>query len=96
MREPGQWYVSYTVKPDDGSRRYARKTRTFDSEEHAKLFAREIATDNLRPTAGTINPYSPKKIITAAAMANWLGTPAQQLAGSHHSAEPSRSHERSS
>jgi hypothetical protein len=77
MREPGQWYVSYTVKPDDGSRRYARKTRIFDSEEHAKLFAREIATDNLRPTAGTINPCSPKKIISAAAMAKWLETPMQ-------------------
>jgi hypothetical protein len=95
MREPGQWYVSCTVKPHDGSRRYARKTRTFDSEEHAKLFAREIAADNLRPTAGTINPYSPKKIVSATAMANWLETPTR-LANSHHIAEPARSAERSS
>jgi hypothetical protein len=86
MREPGQWYVSYSVKSDDGSRRYARKTRTFDTEEHAKLFAREIVADNLRPTAGTINPHSPKKVISATAMENWLETP-MQLARPHHAAE---------
>jgi hypothetical protein len=95
MREPGQWYVSYTVKPDDGSRRYARKTRTFDTEEHAKLFAREIVADNLRPTAGTINPHSPKKVISATAMATWLKTP-MQLPGSHAAVESVRSQERSS
>jgi hypothetical protein len=95
MREPGNWYVSYTVKSDDGSRRYARKTRTFDSEELAKLFAREIVADNLRPTAGTINPYSPKKIVSATGMATWLETP-MQIDGSHAVTEPARSQERSS
>jgi hypothetical protein len=95
MREPGQWYVSYTVKPDDGSRRYARKTRTFDTEEHAKLFAREIAADNLRPTAGTINPHSPKKVISATDMATWLETP-KQLSRSHAEVESVRSQEPSS
>jgi hypothetical protein len=95
MREPGQWYVSYTVKSDNGSRRYARKTRTFDTEEHAKLFAREIVAGNLCPTAGTINPHSPKKVIAATGMANWLETPTQ-FAGCHHAAEPARPQERSS
>ena len=56
MREPRHWYVSYTVKSGD-VRRYARKTRTFDSEELAKLFARDLVADNLCPTAGTINPH---------------------------------------
>jgi hypothetical protein len=95
MREPGQWYVSYTVKPDDGSRKYARKTRTFNTEEHAKLFAREIVADNLRPTAGTINPHSPKKVISATAMANWLKAP-MELSGSLAPVEPARSQQRSS
>jgi hypothetical protein len=95
MREPGQWYVSYTVKPDNGSRRYARKTRTFDTEELAKLFTREIAAENLRPIAGTINPHSPKRIISAADIANWLEKP-MQLAGPHAAAEPVRSQQRSS
>jgi hypothetical protein len=91
----GQWYVSYTVKPNDGSRRYARKTRTFDSEELAKLFARKIAADDLRPTAGTINPYSPKKIISATDMAAWLEEP-MQLPDTHATVEPARTQERSS
>jgi hypothetical protein len=95
MRESGHWYVSYTVKSDDRCRRYARKTRTFDSEELAKSFARDLVTDNLCPTAGTINPHSPKKIITTAAMANWLETP-MQISRTHAAAEPSRPQGRSS
>jgi hypothetical protein len=72
MPEPSRWYVSYTVQSDHGPRRNARQTKTFDTEEHAKLFAREIAAGNLRLTAGTINPHSPKKIVSAAEIATWL------------------------
>jgi hypothetical protein len=89
MREPTQWYVSYTVKSHDGSRRYARKTRTFDSEELAKLFARETIGENLCPTAGTINPHSPKKVISSAAIATWLETP-MQIDGVHGATEPTQ------
>jgi hypothetical protein len=95
VREPGKWYVSYTVKRDDGSRGYARKTQTFATEELAKLFARTIAADNLRPTAGTINPYLPKKIISATDIATWLETP-MQLPVSHASVEPAQPKECSS
>jgi hypothetical protein len=95
MREPGHWYVSYTVKSDDSSRRYARKTRTFETEELAKHFARKIGADNRRLTAGTINPYSPKKIVSATEMATWLETPTQ-LVGPHATIEPERPQERSS
>ena len=95
MRKPGRWYVSYTVKPENGSRRYARKTQTFDTEQLAKLFAREIVATNLHPAAGTINPYSPKKVISATGLVAWLETPAQ-LSSSHATAEPARSQERSS
>jgi hypothetical protein len=95
MRAPGRWYVSYAAKSDDGSRRYARKTRTFDSEEHAKLFAREIAAEDLRLTAGTINPHSPKRVISAFEMASWLEAPVQ-LPSSRRTAEQTRSEGRSS
>jgi hypothetical protein len=95
MREPAQWYVSYTVKSNDGSRKYARKTRTFDSEELAKLFAREIVLENLRPNAGTINPHSPKRVISAAAMATWLETPVQ-LTDARAAVKPAQLHGRSS
>jgi hypothetical protein len=77
MTEQNRWYVSYTVKADHGPRRYARRTRTFETEEHAKLFARESAADNLRLTAGTINPHSPKRVISTTEMATWLETPTQ-------------------
>jgi hypothetical protein len=90
MREPDHWYVSYTVRSNDRSRRYARKTRTFTSEELAKMFAREVVADDLRPTAGTINPHSPKKVISTNDMAAWLETP-MQLTGARAAVEPARS-----
>jgi hypothetical protein len=79
MPEPSRWYVSYTVKSDRGPRRHARRTRTFDTEEHAKLFVRELAAGNQRITAGTINPHSPKKVIAATEVAAWLEAPVQLL-----------------
>jgi hypothetical protein len=94
MPEPNRWYVSYTVRSDDGPRRYARRTRTFETEEHAKLFARESATDNLRLTAGTINPHSPKRVISTTEMATWLETPAQ-FPGSCRPTGPARPEKRS-
>jgi hypothetical protein len=74
MPEPNRWYVSYTVRSDRSPRRNARITRTFDTEEDAKLFAREIATNSLRLTAGTINPHLPKKVIAATDVADWVET----------------------
>jgi hypothetical protein len=76
MPEPNRWYVSYAVKSDRDPRRYARVTRTFDTEEHAKLFVKESAAGCLRLTAGTINPHSPKRIISATEIASWLDAPA--------------------
>ena len=77
MPEPNSWYVSYSVKSERGPRRCVRKTETFDSEERAKLFAREIAAGNQRITAGTINPHSPKRVISTTKMGTWLEAPAQ-------------------
>jgi hypothetical protein len=74
MPEPNRWYVSYTVKSDRSPRRYARVTRTFDTEEHAKLFVREIAVYQ-RITAGTINPHSSKRVVSATEIATWVGDP---------------------
>jgi hypothetical protein len=73
MAEPNRWYVSYTAQSDRSPRRYARVTKTFDSEERAKLFVRGITADNLRLTAGTINPHSPKRIVSTTEISNWVG-----------------------
>jgi hypothetical protein len=75
MPEPNCWYVSYTVPSDRSPRRYARVTKTFDTEDHAKLFVREIAADNRRITAGTINPHSPKRVVSSAEISIWVGYP---------------------
>jgi hypothetical protein len=48
-------------------------TRTFDTEEQARLFVREIGTNGLHLTAGTINPHLPKRVISACEMAAWVG-----------------------
>jgi hypothetical protein len=72
MPEPNRWYVSYTVQSSRSPRRYARFTKTFDTEEHAKLFAREIVASGLRLIAGTINPHSPKRIVSTTEIATWL------------------------
>ncbi len=74
MPEPNRWYVSYTAQSDRSTRRFARVTKTFDIEEHAKLFAKEIATNGLRLTAGTINPHSPKNVIPTTEVAAWMET----------------------
>jgi hypothetical protein len=95
MPERNCWYVSYAVKSDRDPRRYARVTRTFDSEEHAKLFVREIAADHLRLAAGTINPHSPKRVVSAAEIAGWLETPLQ-FPVSGHAVSQARPEKRSS
>jgi hypothetical protein len=95
MPEPNRWYVSYTVKSNQVPRRYARRTKTFDTEEHAKLFVREVAVDNQRLTAGTINPHSPKRVISATEIATWLETPVQ-LSSSRRTTGQAGSEKRSS
>jgi hypothetical protein len=77
MPEPNRWYVSYTVKSDQSPRRYARRTKTFETEESAKLFVREITVDRRGFTAGTINPHLPKRIVSPDEIATWLEAPIQ-------------------
>jgi hypothetical protein len=94
MPGPNRWYVSYTVRSDHAPRRYARRTKTFDTEEHAKLFVRELAVDNQRLTAGTINPHSPKRVVSPAEIMTWLETPTQ-LVSSRRATGQTRSETRS-
>jgi hypothetical protein len=48
-----------------------RTTRTFKSEIDAKLFAREILAKGWTATAGTLNPYQPKRTIAASQIEDW-------------------------
>lgn len=46
---------------------------TFQTEAEAKDFARTKFRDGLMVFAGTINPYSPKKLISSRELPHWLG-----------------------
>jgi hypothetical protein len=68
------WYVTFEV-PRSGTlvrRRNPRLTRTFDTEAEAKEFARTKFEGGLIVTAGTINPYVPRRAIASASIPAWL------------------------
>jgi hypothetical protein len=89
------WYVTFEV-PRSGTlarRRNPRLTRTFETEAEAKEFARAKFEGGLIVTAGTINPYVPRRAIPSASIPAWLElgrdpeptdpNGAQDQAGSH-------------
>ena len=72
MTKPDIWYVAFS--PDrnsdlnDGT---ARSTRTFKSEVDAKLFAMQIIAMGWAASAGTLNPYQPKRVIASSQIERW-------------------------
>jgi hypothetical protein len=75
MTKPDIWYVAFgpdkSVKSDTRAIGGVRTTRTFKSEIDAKLFAREILAKGWTATAGTLNPYQPKRTIAASQIEDW-------------------------
>ena len=72
---PHTWYVTF-VERKRGSRkkpRNPRVTRTFETEDEAKAYARARLDEGQSMYAGTINPHAPKQLITASNIASWLG-----------------------
>jgi hypothetical protein len=67
------WYVSFERRR--GKREHARATETFRSEVEAKKFARAKLTETQKVSAGTLNPYLPKRTIAPAQMLEWLQEP---------------------
>jgi hypothetical protein len=51
---------------------------TFETEAEAKDFARAKFHEGLMVYAGTINPYSPKKLISSRKLPHWLGETQEQ------------------
>jgi hypothetical protein len=47
-------------------------TRTFDTETDAKNFARAKFNEGLVVFAGTINPYTPRQLISSGSIPSWL------------------------
>lgn len=77
------WYVTFEVQRRGilPRLRSPRETKTFATEEEAKLFARQKLDEGLAVFAGTINPHVPKRIIPSPRIQAWL-------AGEQESASP--------
>jgi hypothetical protein len=60
-----------------GKRAFSRATETFRSELEAKDFARQKLSETQNVTAGTLNPYLPKRVISAAQIELWLEAPSK-------------------
>jgi hypothetical protein len=60
-----------------GKRAFSRATETFHSELEAKDFARQKLSETQNVTAGTLNPYLPKRVISAAQIELWLEAPSK-------------------
>jgi hypothetical protein len=69
-KSQGTWYVSFELP--QGKRAFARATKTFPNEREAKKFARAKLVDTPNVTAGTLNPYLPKRTIAATQILEWL------------------------
>jgi hypothetical protein len=76
MTKPDTWYVAFgpdrALKSDPRPPGPARTTKTFKSEIDAKVFAREILAKGWTATAGTLNPYQPKRTIAASQVEDWI------------------------
>lgn len=68
------WYVTFEIRTRGilPRSRSPRETRTFDNEVEAKVFARTKLEEGVALFAGTINPYTPKRLIPAARIHAWL------------------------
>jgi hypothetical protein len=67
------WYVSFELRRAPPAKRpFARATLTFRSETEAKEFARGKVGEAENVSAGTLNPYVPKRVIGPAQIAQWL------------------------
>jgi hypothetical protein len=73
-KSQGTWYVSFETS-SQGRRPFARLTETFASEREAKQFAKAKVEPTQNVTAGTINPHTPKRIVTPMQVPDWVEEP---------------------
>ncbi|MCP3372993.1 hypothetical protein [Bradyrhizobium cajani] len=68
------WYVTFEIRQRGilPRQRSPRETRTFATEDEAKLFARAKLDEGLSVFAGTINPHVPRRVIPASDIHAWL------------------------
>ncbi len=75
------WYVTFEIRKRGvlPRERSPRETKTFATEDEAKLFARAKLDEGLAVFAGTINPHLPKRIVPASGIPAWLGDDQETL-----------------
>ncbi|UWU93226.1 hypothetical protein [Bradyrhizobium sp. CB1015] len=68
------WYVTFESRPRSlrARRRSPRETRTFPTEDEAKIFARSKVEEGLIVSTGTINPHLPRRHIPSSQIHHWL------------------------
>jgi hypothetical protein len=68
------WYVTFERKRGIlPKQRSPRETKTFATEAEAKVFARAKLEDGVAVFAGTINPYTPRRLVSWSEVPAWLG-----------------------
>jgi hypothetical protein len=72
-----RWYVSVQApsewRPNSSRAPFLRKTKSFPTESEAKQFAKVMLSDVYKVTAGTLNPYQPRRRIIATSEINqWI------------------------
>ncbi len=75
LTEPYIWYVSYrsNIMPaSEREKRVARATRKFTAEAEAKQFAHESVAKGWSAIAGTLNPHTPKKMVSSHQILDWI------------------------
>jgi hypothetical protein len=71
------WFVSVKTPkqrvPVSSRAPSARQTKSFPTEIEAKQFAREMLSEGLKVTAGTLSPHQPlRRQITASEIEKWI------------------------
>jgi hypothetical protein len=69
---PHIWYVSIYVPHQDKIGHYSRRSRTFASESEAKQFAAAKIAAGADVSAGTLNPFAPKRVVGPSEIESWL------------------------
>ncbi|MGY3235191.1 hypothetical protein ACVWZ4_004246 [Bradyrhizobium sp. USDA 4472] len=79
------WYVTSEVRKRGllSRLRSPRETKTFATENEAKLFARAKLDEGLAVFAGTINPHVPRRLIPAAGIHAWLAEDQEGASAPH-------------
>lgn len=72
---PLTWYVTFEIRKRgrlQKKERSPRKTKAFETEAEAKLFARAKLDEGLVVFAGTINPHLPRVLVFSHSLFDWV------------------------